>query len=212
MLRHSTGLFGVNYYPHVDSYERGREAVDFLRQVHEGKFRPVMHLESLPMMIPPTTTDLDPAKRFNELAWEIEEREAILDCTIFHGFPMTDVPAVGMSVLVMADADGAAARSAARQLASAIWEARDEYRPEILTPAQAIEAALAHDGGPIVVNDTSDNPGGGAPGDSTHLLQAMIAADLESACFGFIFDPETVAQAAEAGVGSSIEVRLGGKT
>lgn len=212
MLKHATGLFGVNFYPHVDSYERGREAVQFLELVHEGQVRAVMHLERLPMMIPPTTTDLDPAKRFNELAWEIEERPGILDCTIFHGFPMTDVPSVGMSVLVTAAGHRSAATSAATQLASAIWEAREEYRPRVLSPAQAIEEALALEGQPIVINDTSDNPGGGAPGDSTHLLRAMVSARLSSACFGFMFDPEVVEQAAEAGIGSSIRVRLGGKT
>jgi len=211
MLKHSTGLFGVNFYPHVDSYERGREAVQFLKLVHEGQLRPIMHLERLRMMIPTTTTDPDPAKRFNQLAWEIEERPGILDCTIFHGFPMTDVPSVGMSVLVTADADHSAATSTATQLASAIWEAREEYRPRVLSPAQAIEEALALEGQPIVINDTSDNPGGGAPGDSTHLLRAMVSARLSSACFGFIFDPEVVEQAAEAGIGSSIRVRLGGK-
>jgi microcystin degradation protein MlrC len=212
MLVHATGLFGVNFYPHVDSYERGQEAIGFLQAVHERKIRPVMHLERLPMMIAPTTTDLDPAKKFNELAWEIEDRQGILDCTIFHGFPMTDVPAVGMSVLVTADGDLSAAITAATQLASAIWEARDEYRPRILSPAQAIEEALALDGRPIVINDTSDNPGGGAPGDSTHVLRAMVSAGVGSACFGFIFDPEVVAQATSAGIGSSIKVRLGGKT
>ncbi len=212
MVDHADGLFGVNFYPHVDSYERGREAVEFLNRVHQGGVRPVMHLERLPMMIAPTTTDLDPAKRFIEMAWEMEERPAILDCTIYHGFPWTDVPAVGMSVLVMADGDRAAARNAATQIASAIWEAREEYRPAILSPAQAIAAALAMEGQPIVINDTSDNPGGGAPGDSTHLLRAMVSAGLESACFGFMFDPEVAAQAVKAGIGSSIDVRLGAKT
>jgi microcystin degradation protein MlrC len=212
MLEHATALFGVNFYPHVDSYERGREAVEFLKSVHEGAVRPVMHLERLPMMIPPTTTDLDPAKRFNEVAWEIEDRAGILDCTIFLGFPMTDVPSVGMSVLAIADGDPAAARSAATQVASAIWEARDEYRPRILSPAQAIAEAMAVEGGPVVINDTSDNPGGGAPGDSTHLLRAMVAAELKNACFGFVHDAETVAQAEKAGVGATIKVRLGGKT
>ena len=41
----------------------------------------------------------------------------------------------------------------------------------------AIELAsrmLAERGGPIVVNETSDNPGGGTPGDGTHLLRAML--------------------------------------
>jgi microcystin degradation protein MlrC len=212
MLQPADGLFGVNFYPHVDSYERGAEVVSFLQRTVRGLIRPVMHLELLPMMIATTTTDLDPAKRLNELCWQIEERPGVIDCTIFHGFPMTDVPAVGMSVLAIADGDEAAARAAAAQVAEAIWEARDEYRPEILTPAQAIERASGRPGGPVIINDTSDNPGGGAPGDATHLLRAMIEAGVENACYGFIYDPEVAIQSHRAGAGSRIQVRLGGKT
>ena len=38
------------------------------------------------------------------------------------------------------------------------------------------QALAAFDGesGPVVVNDTSDNTGAGAPGDATHLLRAVL--------------------------------------
>lgn len=212
MLARADGLFGVNFYPHTDSFERGAEAMGFLNRVLKGEIRPVMHLEQLPMMIPTSTTDLDPGKRLNELCWKWEEEQGLLDCTIFHGFPYTDVPAVGMSVLTVADGDAALAGRAARAVGRAVWEAREEYRAPILGPAEALAAALAVEGGPVVVNDTADNPGGGSPGDGTHLLRAMLEADLTSACFGFVYDPEVARQAHQAGVGASIKVRLGGKS
>lgn len=212
MLASAQGLFGVRQYPHVDSYERGAAVIDFLVTVVRGEVQPVMHLQRLPMMIAPTTTDLEPMKGLNELAREAEERPHVVDCMIFHGFPMTDVPGVGVSVLAIADGDPDAARSAARSVAAAVWEVRDELQPEILTPRQAIERALAAPAGTVVINDTSDNPGGGAPGDSTHLLRAMLEAHLPDGCFGFIYDPEVAQQAHRAGVGSTIRVRLGGKT
>ena len=57
-------------------------------------------------------------------------------------------------------------------------------------------------GAPGVIHETSDNCGGGSPGDGTHLLRAMIEARLPDACFGFIVDPETSAAApAETGGG-----------
>jgi microcystin degradation protein MlrC len=68
------------------------------------------------------------------------------------------------------------------------------------------------DRGPVVINDTSDNPGGGSPGDSTHLLRAILDAGLEGACYAFIYDPQTAALAHDAGIGATIRVRLGGKT
>ena len=62
-----------------------------------------------------------------------------------------------------------------------------------------------------MINETSDNCGGGTPGDGTHLLRAMLKAKLESACFGFIVDPAVAAEAHAAGCGAAIEVSLGGK-
>jgi microcystin degradation protein MlrC len=212
MLAHADGLFGNWHYPHTDSYERGAEAMEFLSRLLKHEIAPVMHLEQLPVMIPTCSTDLEPGKRLNALCREWEQRPGMIDCTIFHGFPYTDVPAVGMSVLTIADNDPALAEAAGKAVAEAIWEAREEYRPEILTTTEAITRALAVPEGPVVINDTSDNPGGGSPGDSTHLLRTMLAMQLENACYAYIFDPETAAQAHAAGVGATIDVRLGGKT
>jgi microcystin degradation protein MlrC len=62
-----------------------------------------------------------------------------------------------------------------------------------------------------VLADVSDNPGGGSPGDGTHLLRAMLDAGLADACFGFIYDPDTALQAHVAGAGVEIDVRLGAR-
>ena len=57
----------------------------------------------------------------------------------------------------------------------------------------------------------SDNPGGGAPGDGTHLLRAMLAAGLTESAFAMLYDPEVADAAHRAGVGATLRVRLGGK-
>lgn len=65
---------------------------------------------------------------------------------------------------------------------------------------------------PIVINETSDNPGGGAPGDGTYLLAVMLKEQVENACFAPMYDPEVAALAHRSGAGSWIDVHLGGKT
>ncbi|HET9002015.1 MAG TPA: MlrC C-terminal domain-containing protein, partial [bacterium] len=60
-------------------------------------------------------------------------------------------------------------------------------------------------------NEMSDNPGGGAPGDGTHLLRAMVEAGLTDSAFGTMYDPEAADAAHNAGVGATLRVRLGGK-
>merc|ERR1712086_1211975 len=65
----------------------------------------------------------------------------------------------------------------------------------------------------VVVNETNDNCGAGAPGDGTQLLAPLLAADWGSArvAFGYIVDSEAVAVAMAAGVGNKVQLKLGGK-
>jgi len=65
--------------------------------------------------------------------------------------------------------------------------------------------------GPIVIAEKSDNPGCGAPGDATHVLWELLENNVQEAAVCTIKDAETVQQAMEAGVGKTIDVKLGGK-
>jgi microcystin degradation protein MlrC len=138
----------------------------------------------------------------------------VIDASFFHGFPYTDIGATGASVVVVTDNDPTLAHQIATEIASAVWDRRDEFIVESLQPEVTIELAiqaLATAGGPVIINDTADNPGGGTPGDGTHLLAAMIEADVEGSCFGFVFDPVTADAAHAAGVGATVDVRIGGR-
>jgi len=208
----ATALLSVNYYPHVDQYDRGAEAMALAHRIASGQACPRMHVSRLPMLVPTTATSLSPVKEINERCWEWEARPGIIDCTFVHGFPYTDIPEVAASVVAIADGDAALARRAAEDVASFAWDRRDALLPRFPGPADAVRQAVALDGRPIVINETSDNPGGGAPGDGTYLLRAMLDAGTTDACFGFVVDPETAAQAHAAGVGATLRVRLGGKT
>lgn len=212
MVDHADALLGVNLYPHTDSYDRGVEAIELIPKLVSGEVKPVMHLTVLPMMIPSTTTNLCPAKDVNELCREMESREGVIDCTFYHGFAPADIPKVGISVLAIADGEPELAKQVSEGIAGHIWEMREEFRVTPTPPAEAFRQALATEGRPVIINEKADNPGGGGPGDGTHLLRAMIEADLQEACFGFIYDPETAEQAHQAGVGATINIRLGGKT
>jgi microcystin degradation protein MlrC len=198
-------------YPHVDLYERGHEAVTWLPRLLRAGAATAVHVERLPILLPTSTTFFGPAKDVNERCAEQERRPGVLDVSFFHGFPYTDVPGVGSSIVATAT-NRALARSAAREVARFLWDAREAFRPTSLSAREAVERALAVGGGPVVINETSDNPGGGAPGDGTHLLRAMLDARLDNACFGFIADPETAEAAHRAGVGAEIDVALGGKS
>jgi microcystin degradation protein MlrC len=205
-------LLGVNFYPHVDAYERGVEAVQRAVQIVRGEIRPTAYLALPPMMIPSTGSDFQSVKNINEACWAWEAKPGVLDCTFFHGFGWTDLPRSGVSIYAATDNDPALAKQAAEDVAAYLWNRKGDFMLEPCPPAEAIRRALAVEGRPVVINDGADDPGGGAPGDGTHLLRAMIEADLTDACFGFIVDPETATQAHAAGVGKTIAVRLGGRS
>ena len=208
-------FFGNQLYPHTDGRERGHEAVAAVPRILAREWAPVIHVEHLPMLLPPAATDPgEPAAAMNEICREVEARPGVIDCTVFHGFPYVDVPHVGVHVVVTTNDDRPLAAACATEVGAWIWENRERFRKEAHSPESAVQTArklVAAGTRPVVINETCDNPGGGAPGDGTHLLRAMLDADLHDAAFGFVADPEVAAQAHRAGVGARLDLRLGGK-
>ena len=207
-------MLGVYDYPHVDMYDRGVEAIEAVPGLVHGAWTPTTHVERLPMLLPTSTTDISPAGDIRQRCLDLQETSGVRRCAFFHGFPFTDIPQAGASVVVTTDGDQALAQQTAQQIADEIWGRRQEFHLESMTPEIAITQArrvVDERGGPVVINDTSDNPGGGSPGDSTHLLRSLIEMGAENTCFGYIFDPAVAKQAHDAGAGSTIDVALGGK-
>jgi microcystin degradation protein MlrC len=205
-------LLNCHLYPHTDGYERGYEAVELAAKIAKGELKPTRHLEILPMIVPPSTTMHGAAKAVNEMCFEWESGPGIVDVAFVHGFPHTDIPKIQTTILVTTDNDPELAQRAAKDVARRLWQMRDEFLLDLPGADDAVRRALASDKRPVVIADISDNAGGGAPGDSTHLLRALLAANQPETCFGYIFDPEVARQAHAAGAGATIDVRIGGKT
>jgi microcystin degradation protein MlrC len=206
------GVFACHEYPHIDQHERAREAVQLICSMLEEDFRPTVQVQTLPMLMPTTTTFHGPGQVLRDRMRQAEkDNPDVIKVSLFHGFPYCDIPHVGCHIVVTSKGEADQAKEIAAGLARTLWSERDSYRPDSLSAEEAVEAALKASTKPVVINETSDNCGGGSPGDGTHLLSAMLEAGVTNACFGFIVDPEVAEQAHRAGVGSSIDVSLGGK-
>ena len=206
------GVFACHHYPHIDFHERADEAICLIDAMLRENFRPVVYVETVPMLLPTTTTFGGIGKSMLGEVLEAEVPDDVIDVSWFHGFPYTDIAHVGCHVAVTVRGDRERAREVASATAKSLWTQRDAFRPQSLSAEEAVARARQATEHPVVINETSDNCGGGTPGDGTHLLRAMLDAGLEKACFAFLVDPEVARQAHEAGVGSTIAVRLGGKT
>ncbi|MDR7534211.1 MAG: M81 family metallopeptidase [Armatimonadota bacterium] len=204
---------GYETYPHTDPYDRGREVYALLERLLAGEVRPLRAHAQPPLLLPPQVqaTAEPPMREVLERAQAARQRQGVLALTVAAGFPYADVPQAGPSVVVTADRDGAVARVVADDLARALWDARDRFRAHSLPPDEAVARALARGDGPVVLVDSADNVGGGAPGDGTVVLDALLRAGARGAVVA-IADPEVVAAARAAGEGAWLDAEVGGKT
>lgn len=204
---------GIKCYPHVDEYDAARM---MLRQLHKivatGK-KPCQKLVKLPWFLTPAqgVTTSGPAHAVQQQCILREQSDPqLIWAAFFQGFPYDDEVHAGVSIVTVAETVEAAQRNAL-QIAQYAWAHRADFTVPINSAEQAVDLALAYKEFPVLIHESSDNPGGGTPADGTHLLRELLRRNVPSA-FGYIFDPEVAAQAVTAGVGAVISCRLGGKT
>jgi microcystin degradation protein MlrC len=209
MLEKSDVIILMKEYPHTDFVARAAELYAICVGQAAGRLKPVMAMFDCRMVgFYPTT--VGPMAAIVERLRIIEQRPGILSASIVHGFPWGDTPEAGTKSLVVADDDATLAAETAHEIGLALHGARDALLPRFPDIAAALDEAEQCTGR-IVLADTADNAGGGAPSDNVSLLRAMLQRGLRGSVFGAVWDPVAAQTCAEAGVGASFLLRLGGK-
>ncbi|MBE0612513.1 MAG: M81 family metallopeptidase [Burkholderiales bacterium] len=216
-------ITGYKTYPHVDMYETGMLAGDILARSLRGEARPVMAWGWLPLVssVMRHAPEDGPSGEILDYARAMEKSGRVLAATLLPGFPHADTPYTGVSAVVVADARAdAGARATAQQVCDRMlaiaWERRAEYafHPEPLAQSVARARALGasrHEG-PILLIDHCDNCGSGGSQDVMLVVEEILRQNLDDVAIGPIRDPQAVAQMVAAGIGSNVNVLLGGKT
>jgi len=194
--------------PHVDQRERAAEAALLLRRLLAGE-----RLEKTFIHLPiaaPTVTLLTARGAYADMIVE-GQRHIGPDLplvSVVAGFVFADAPEAGMSILTYGS--GRKPRDLARQLAQMAWDQRERFRVELTALDEAIQQAVAagqSDRGPAVcLADVADNPGGGGRGNTTDILEGLLAAGVQRALFGNFVDPAVAARCYAAGVGAQLRV------
>ena len=216
MARHANALISYRTYPHIDQYERAQQAAALLDRILDGGAK-----SQTLVVQPPTIEGADhgrtvqpgPMRDLLGKAERFEREPGIHVVSIQAGFPPADIEWAGPSVAVAHDPSaGDRAQAIANELADEIWRRRDEYTVTYRTIDEVMAAVRADrgQGGPLVIADGTDNPGGGGYGDATNMLRALIDGGARDAAVGHIYDPETARAATKAGTGKTLRVRLGG--
>jgi microcystin degradation protein MlrC len=141
----------------------------------------------------------------------MEGKDGILSISVAHCFPYADVPEMRTKVLVVTDGQPEKGAALAEKLGRELWDLRDEVRPPFLSIDEALDRGVARNDGLVVIADPSDNPGGGAPSDSTFILKRMIERGITDAAIGGFWDPIAVRLCFDAGEGARFALRFGGK-
>ncbi|MEZ4864654.1 MAG: M81 family metallopeptidase [Caldilineaceae bacterium] len=197
-------------YPHIDPPDRAIELFQIIADAAEGKTKPITSLYACNMIGVYHTTQ-EPVKSFVAKMKSLEGKDGVLSVSLGHGFPWGDVPDLGTCMLVVTDNQPEKGAALAKQLGDEFYAMRDTVQPNYYTMDGALDAALAIEGGPVVLADVSDNSGGGAPNDSTFFMRRILERGFANAAIGCIWDPVLVAVAMELGEGVEADLRIGGK-
>ncbi len=212
MVRLATAIVGYHTYPHVDMYETGQKAARLLLRVLRGESRPAMALRKLPLIIQAekSQTSSGPMRKLIAQAERWEQSGAAEAISVFPVQPWMDIEEMGCAVVAVTNGDERAAQRQADLLARRLWETKAEYEAELTPAPEAIARAVAMEGGPVVLSESSDSTGSGSPGDSTGVLRHLVKAKLTGPAAIFVVDPEAVRQCVEAGVGARLTLAVGG--
>ena len=211
MIKYANAFFPCDYYPHTDFYDCAVRAARCIWDTMNGKINPVMKWNKLDLIFPYVMTQSPAFIPLLRKAQCWREMGQLINASICHGFFASDIYEQGAAIITVADGDGQLAQELADDIAEDVWDARDYLGRTFYTPEEAIQIALNAGEYPVVIADVADNPGSGATTDSVVLLQKLIEAGAQDAVLAVIYDPETVQQAAAAGVGAQINICLGGK-
>ncbi|KJS19918.1 MAG: microcystin LR degradation protein MlrC-like protein [Hoeflea sp. BRH_c9] len=210
MLTKATLLIAFKEYPHVDVPDRARELFALAERTARGEITPVMRDWDCRMIIAMPTPQ-QPMRGFVDAMSAREAEDGILSLSLAHGFPWGDHPRTGARAFAITDGNADQAAAEAERLGRALYDLRFELHRDIPGIEAALDLAEAAPKGPIVLADMSDNAGGGAPADATFLLRAMIERGMRSIATGIFWDPIAVRICKEAGIGATLQLRLGGK-
>src|SRR5262249_35752441 len=202
--------------PHRDhartGYKAGRIAIGAVL----GELRPAMAWRTLPMLLGGGTTldFLAPMRAVFRRMRRAERRREALAASTFMVQPWTDDRQLGWSTVAVTDGDLAAADRLADELAELCWERRHAQPPAFQAASEVIASArrawLRRRLGCVTIAEASDVVTAGAPGDSTHLVRALLAEATGLVTYCAVRDPQAIAALWDRAAGGHVALPIGG--
>jgi microcystin degradation protein MlrC len=214
ILEEATMVFGYHSSPHLDRAETGRRAARAMLAVAQGEVEPAAAIAKPGLVVPSvfSYTGTPPGSEIIERVEEWMRRPGVLDASMFFSFAWADVHQLGMSAVALTDGDPDLAREVVDDLSAFAWERR-----ELLTGGGSLHAL---DDGvrraiersrdarrPVILLDHADRTN-----DTTFVLRELLRQGAENAALPLLWDPGAAQICAEAGVGATVQLDVGGST
>lgn len=213
MLDTTNLLSAFRTYPHVDWAETGRRAARWLDRVVAWGPAVAKAMRRMPFLIPVTAgcSMITPAKELYQ-ALETIEAETGVHLNFTPGFPPADIADCGPAVFGYG-ADAKTVERAVDRLADLVEAAEPQFAAQRVQPvgeavANAIRIAAGADK-PVVLADTQDNPGAGAPANTSGIIAELLAQGAQGAIVGIVHAPDVAAAAHAAGLGAHLNIPIG---
>jgi microcystin degradation protein MlrC len=205
-------IIAYKEYPHTDIADTAVMAFNVMLATARGEVRPHMAVHDCRMMgLWPTTSPAMAA--FVTRMRESEAQPGILSVSLGHGMAYADIPDAGSKLWVLSDSSDGSGQALARDLSKQLYEIRELIGTRFTPLDEALDRLSGWTSNlPLALADVADNPGGGAMGDSTFILHALISNGFSKVAIGGLWDPGAVQICREAGEGASFVMRIGGKT
>ena len=204
----------IRTYPHVDAADRGVQAATIGVSAVRGEVRPITVWRPLPLLWSAgcMIDASPPMAAIRQRVEELQDCPAVLAAGVHTGYQWVDNPTVGAGVVVTTNGNSELAVAKMDCLARWVWEQRERLLLKPVSPATALTQADRVGRYPTVFADQADNTGGGAPGDSTEVLQLFIDRNLRDALVLYMVDPEIAELSHRRGIGAVLDIALGGKS
>jgi len=200
--------------PHIDSYETLERVFSLLVKCLRQGVRPYKSLINIPILLSGerTSTEWEPAASLYERIPEVITGDDVMDASILIGYVWADEPRSSASVTTFG-MNLEKVQSAARHLAQQFWDARSlfQFGVHAASVDNCIQIAAHAAEQPVIISDSGDNPTAGGAGDSPYVLERLLTFDLKNVLFASIADYEAVQSCEAKGIGSTLELSLGGK-
>jgi microcystin degradation protein MlrC len=213
MVDNANVITGYCTYPHVDMGDTGQRAARTMMRALRGEIEPVMVWGSRPMMTSTLvhTPSRQPMKDVMDMAMAAEASGAVLNASVFGGFPHADIPHLSCSAVIVCDRQAGAGRTLRDRLLAMAWERREAFLYEGAPLAGQVAHARTLGDGPIVLVDHGDNTASGGTQDVMSVIEEVTRQGLTDVVAGPICDPVAVQRLVEAGTAAGVTLPLGGR-